>query len=104
MDPRNRLSVYEKAHGSPLYAAPRKNINPSTTGGHIQEEISVREHQFAHNLSLFVVYVCFVLQEITKWVNGHLASAGRSDELVTDLTVDMADGITLLHLVQELCK
>ena len=43
MDPRIRSSLYEGAQGSPLYTAPRKNINPSTSGDHIQEEISVRE-------------------------------------------------------------
>ena len=42
MDPRIRSSLYEGAHGSPLYTAPRKNINPSTSGDHIQEEIAVR--------------------------------------------------------------
>ena len=43
MDARLRSSLYEEAHGSPLYTAPRKNINPSTSGDRIQEEISVRK-------------------------------------------------------------
>lgn len=42
MDARLRSSLYEEAHGSPLYTAPRKNINPSTSGDRIQEEIAVR--------------------------------------------------------------
>ena len=35
-------------------------------------------------------------------MNHHLASAGHSDQLITDLATDMADGITLLQLVQTL--
>ena len=41
MDPRTRSSLYEGAHGSPLYTAPRRNINPSANKAHIQEEIAV---------------------------------------------------------------
>ncbi|CAI8020646.1 hypothetical protein GBAR_LOCUS12337, partial [Geodia barretti] len=82
MDARLRSSLYEEAHGSPLYTAPRKNINPSTSGDRIQEEIS----------------------EATKWVNQQLGGAGYSEQLVTDLGLDMTDGITLLHLVQALAK
>ena len=44
------------------------------------------------------------MQEVTKWVNQHLGSVGHTDQLITDLSIDMADGITLLQLVQALCK
>ena len=33
-------------------------------------------------------------------MNQHLSRGGYSDQLVTDLAEDMADGITLLRLVQ----
>ena len=103
MDARLRSSLYEEAHGSPLYTAPRKNINPSTSGDRIQEEIAVRT--ITKKLSL-ASCVCFMLQELTKWVNQQLGAGGYTEQLVTDLGLDMADGITLLHLVQalgELC-
>lgn len=43
-----------------------------------------------------------MLQELTKWVNQQLGAGGYTEQLVTDLGLDMADGITLLHLVQAL--
>ena len=43
-------------------------------------------------------------QEVAKWANQQLVSGGYDDQLITDLTVDMADGITLLNLVQSLCE
>ncbi len=44
------------------------------------------------------------VQESTRWANHHLGVAGYSDHLITDLSTDLADGITLLRLVQSLCK
>ena len=37
---------------------------------------------------------------MTRWVNQHLSRGGYTNQLVTDLAEDMADGITLLRLVQ----
>ena len=44
--------------------------------------------------------VCLSVQEVTRWVNQYLSLGGYSSQLVTDLAEDMADGITLLRLVQ----
>lgn len=39
-----------------------------------------------------------------RWANQYLGVGGYSDHLITDLAHDMADGITLIRLVQALCK
>ena len=44
------------------------------------------------------------MQVIIKWINQMLNMGGHADHLVTDLASDMADGITLLKLVQVLGK
>ena len=41
---------------------------------------------------------------MTRWANQYLGVGGYSDHLITDLSSDLADGITLLRLVQSLCK
>ena len=46
------------------------------------------------------MHVCLSVQEVTRWVNQYLSHGGYSSQLVTDLAEDMADGITLLRLVQ----
>lgn len=51
-----------------------------------------------------VVDMSYFLQEVMRWANRHLNRAGLTDHLITDLTFDMADGVTLLQLVQSLCQ
>ena len=52
----------------------------------------------------FCVILQLSLQDVSRWVNQYLGVGGYSDQLITDLATDMADGITLLRLVQALCK
>lgn len=42
-------------------------------------------------------------QGVIRWVNQALDAGGYPD-IVTDLTADMRDGITLIKLVHSLCK
>ena len=56
-------------------------------------------------LSSFTVCAILIcLQDVTRWANQYLGVGGYSDHLITDLASDMADGITLLRLVQAICK
>ena len=41
---------------------------------------------------------------MSRWANQYLGVGGYPDHLITDLASDMADGITLLRLVQAVCK
>ena len=63
---------------------------------------NLRERAITISSNLILPVGLFWLQEATKWVNQQLGGAGYSEQLVTDLGLDMTDGITLLHLVQAL--
>ena len=89
----------------PLYASPQAHFNPSTSGDRVQEEIAVntKKNNLAGWLaSVLSLSLCLPVQEAMRWVNQRLAAAGHSDQLITDLSTDMADGVSLLLLVQAL--
>lgn len=68
MDPRTRTrsSLYECAQGSSLYTAPRKNINPSTRGDHIQEEIAVRHGTDSLPHILSILHIIILVSSLKK--------------------------------------
>ena len=56
------------------------------------------------SVNLFNLFFSLLLQEATRWANQYLGVGGYSDHLITDLSHDLADGITLIRLAQALCE
>ena len=55
------------------------------------------------HLNLLGIIMPICLQAVIGWVNQALSAGGYAD-VVTDLSADMGDGITLIKLVHSLCK
>lgn len=70
------------------------------TGRHVYSRAD-KEVSIAFQLHITVMFIC--PQAVIGWVNQALSAGGYAD-VVTDLTADMGDGITLIKLVHSLCE